>query len=722
MTSPRPRFRPHVVCGLLGLQLCGALPLVPAQSVTPPPAAARATSTAAGSEIVQLSEFTVSGEKDTGYSTTNAIGVTRTNTAIIDTPQAVNVINQEFLRDAVAGELFDVLKYVSGVSIESNIGDSVMIRGYTVRGQYTDGLADNQNQTQAGAEPFLFERLEVLKGPSALVYGSHATGGVLNRVRKSPQWKRRGEIAATVGDHGQRKVELDYTAPLNDQFAYRLLAIAREEDLTNGVETRFSWFKRWNLDPMITWRPLAKVQVKLVGEFMHEEGFKHWGDNAQLAPFPVNGPTTFGRLPRDFTFSEPWTTGENEKRAIWGAVEAQILPNWSLRLAGYINHWDHDVYDVLPSGLQANNNLMNRTARFIYNYDTDQTLALDSIASFKLGASDHKFLFIAQHFESDNDTGTQAATNPPALDLNNPVYNYPALVAPRLTANLNSQGVSQSLSFHDNARFLDEKFQLVGGARWDKYRSHSDNRITGVKGARNRGDTWTYKAGAVWKPIKTLSVFYNYAETFTPNFGSNPDGTTFVPSYGVVNEIGVKTALREGRITATISAFDLELQNIIGNHPDPALASAGFRVQHVKQETKGLEADIVVNPMPGWDLTLAVSTLDIALPGRLLPRNAPEQTAAAWTRYKFQRGALKGVVIGGGWNRKGRSPAEAGNVVFFPAFSTVDAFAQYHWGKYRFSLNVSNLSDKWYLARGVNRNIFWTGPERLVKFRASYVF
>ncbi|MBE7537437.1 MAG: TonB-dependent receptor plug domain-containing protein [Opitutaceae bacterium] len=110
-------------------------------------------------EVIRLSEFTVSAEKDVGYATTNAIGVTRTNTALIDTPQAVAVINQEFLRDAMASELYDVLKYISGVAIESNVGDSVMIRGYVVRSQYTDGFADNQNQSQAGAEPFLFERL-----------------------------------------------------------------------------------------------------------------------------------------------------------------------------------------------------------------------------------------------------------------------------------------------------------------------------------------------------------------------------------------------------------------------------------------------------------------------------------------------------------------------------------------------------------------------------------
>src|SRR5690606_691591 len=122
---------------------------------------------------------------------------------LIDTPQAVNVINQEFMKDAVPSELYDVLKYVSGIGLESNVGDSVMIRGYTVRGQYTDGLADNQNQSQAGAEPFLFERLEIMKGPSALIYGSHATGGVLNRVRKAPDFKTRGEVAAMFGNHNQ---------------------------------------------------------------------------------------------------------------------------------------------------------------------------------------------------------------------------------------------------------------------------------------------------------------------------------------------------------------------------------------------------------------------------------------------------------------------------------------------------------------------------------------
>lgn len=673
-------------------------------------------------EVIQLSEFTVVTDKDIGYATTNAIGVTRTNTPLIDTPQSVAIINQEFLRDAMAGELYDALKYISGVAIESNVGDSVMIRGYVVRSQYTDGFADNQNQSQAGAEPFLFERLEVLKGPSAIVYGSHATGGVMNRVRKSPQWKAAGEVALTFGNHSQQKAEFDYTGPIGRHFAYRIIGVAREEDLNNGVETRFSWFKRWNVDPMIAWRPWKNLQVKITGEFLNERGFKHWSDNAELQPFGRGGSTTFGLLPRDFTFSDPWVYSENDKRAVFASIEAQPTADWSLRLAGYVNYWDHDVYDIFAAGIQANNRLMNRTSRFATNYDSDKTIALESVYNFSAGPTAHKFLFIAQHFELDNDSSVVSHNAPPPLDIYSPVYNYTTPVNPRLTSKTNSRGENQSLSFHDHIKILNGKLQLVAGARFDKYSSYATSLLTGFRGAVNRGDNWTYKAGAVWKPRDDWSLFYNYSETFTANFGANPDGSTFKPSTGVVNEIGFKTALKEGRISATVSLFDLRLKQIIGLHPDPDMATAGYRVQLAQQITKGAEADIILNLVPGWDLMLSGATMDISLPTKLLPRNAPEYTGALWTRYKFQDGRLKGLVVGLGAHRKGKVPGEVGNEVMFPAVTTMDAFAQYVWRDYRISLNVSNLTDKWYLARGINRNLFLTGPERLIKFRVAYLF
>lgn len=142
-------------------------------------------------ERIALQEFVVSETEDNkGYAATSTGAATRTNTALIDTPTVVNVVTRAFLEDTQASELYDALKYVPGVSIESNVGDSVMMRGYTVRSQFTDGLYDNQNQSQLGAEPYQYERVEVLKGPAAMVYGSTALGGLVNRVRKVPSSRR----------------------------------------------------------------------------------------------------------------------------------------------------------------------------------------------------------------------------------------------------------------------------------------------------------------------------------------------------------------------------------------------------------------------------------------------------------------------------------------------------------------------------------------------------
>lgn len=675
-----------------------------------------------GEAPMQLSEFVVSDSQDRGYTSTNAMGVTRTNTPLIDIPQMVNVLNKEFLEDTQAGELYDALKYVSGISIQSNVGDSVMIRGYTVRGNHTDGLSDNQNQTQMGSEPFQFERLEVLKGPSALVYGSHAIGGVLNRVRKTPQWKSAGIAALTLGNHGQRKAELDYTAPLSSQLAYRLIAVRREEDLVNGVSVRHAFAERWNIIPMLTWRPRPNLQVRFSGDFMHEEAFKHWGDNAQLQPFVKDGPTTFGLVPRDFTFSDEQSQGDNDKAAAWLSIEAEITPDWSLRLASYFNAWDHGVTDILPAGMQANNRLMNRTWRYISNDDYDFTTALDSIFDFRVGPTDHKFLTILQRRESWNYSHRINAANPPPLDILAPVYGYVGPVNPVLNMRTYGEGESRSISFQDQAKLLEDRLHLVAGARFDWFNSRTDNRLTGVRGSQNKGDNWTYKGGVVFKPIKPVSLFYNYAETFSPNFGANPDGTTFRSQIGEINEVGVKTALRDGRINATLAYYDLVLLNILTADPDPTRASAGWRVQNARQETKGFEADLSLILTPNWELMLSGAAMDISLPSGLLPDNAPEKTASAWTRYKFTAGPLKGLALGGGWTWHDEAAADAGNLVFFDAFSTIDVFAQYSWKKYKFALNVSNLADEWYLARGINRNIFFAGPERLVKLRVSYAF
>jgi iron complex outermembrane receptor protein len=672
-------------------------------------------------EPMHLDKFTVSSSQDRGYSTTNAIGVTRSNTPLSEIPQKVDVVSQEFLFDANPSSLWDALRYISGTSASNNLGDNMQIRGFSVSTQHTDGFADNQRQSQLGAEPFLFQRVEILKGPSALVYGSHSSGGVINRVRKTPQWKAAGLVNLTVGNHAQYKGEFDYTAPLNDKFAYRLIGVYRDEDLVEGgVAERFAYSRRWNLEPMLTWRPTPTTQVRVIGEFLFEKAHKHFGDALTFQPYEL-GQTTFKLLPRDFTVSDESANAWNRKTAYWISLESEVTPDWSVRVASYVNKWTHYSMDIANQGIQTNNRYLVRNNRETFNDDFDVSTAVDSNLNFHLAGADHKFLTLVQYTRTDAATHNFLGDPPPLLDIYNPVYGY-VFKNPVLQADTNGDDQSFGMSFQDHAKFFGDKLQLVAGARRDWYSTRTDNLITKVAGKTDEGSNWTYKYGVIYKPSVALSLYYNHAETFSPNFGANPDGQTFVPSTGLINEVGFKTAFLGGRINATVSLFDQVLNNILQQHHEQPLAVLGYREQTAEQTSRGVEADVYLHVIDGWEVMLSFANMKISLPTKLMPRNAPEQTAGAWTRYKFKGARLKGLAVGGGWSWQGTKAAEAGNQVFFAPYHIFDFFAQYEWNPYTFSLNVSNVADEWYLATGVTRNAFFQGPGRLIKFRVSRRF
>lgn len=710
---------------------------VQAQSTTPAPMTPTKESE---DEAVRLKEFVVTDSQDIGYSTTNAIGVTRTNTALIDTPATINVINRQFMEDFQVGELFDALKYVAAVTIESNVGDSTMIRGYTVRDQYTDGMVDNQNQSQAGAEPFQFERIEVMKGPNALVYGSTAIGGVTNRVRKAPQFRAAGNIGLTLGNHNQLKTEFDYTAPITRNLAYRLIAVYRNEDLVNGVNVRFANFWRWNVNPMVTYRINATTRLRVVGEFMTEDGFKHWGENGMYQPFtPIRrtqpttyglradqgGISTFGVLPRDFTFGEEQGGSHNTKQSGTVYLESAPLKDLSIRLTGTASWWYHFVEDIIPTGMAANNREMVRLWRTITNNDYYATTAADAVYNLKIGPTEHKLLGIFQYTKKDryqNMVTNSGAGAIPNLDLYNPVYRGYRPPNPQYSNLQYGQDRNHNVSFQDHAKFLGDKLQLVGGARRDTFTTHTDNNLTRVMGRFNHGSKWTHKYGAIVKPGSAFSLFYNHSETYSPVFGTQPDGTIFPHQSGVVEEGGIKMNFFQGRVSGTLSTYDLRLENIVMNDPDPIRAAQGWRVFTALQQTKGVEADAFITVTKNWQFNLGGAQMRVTTPNGLMPRNSPRYTGNFATRYRFDAGLLKNLAFGGGLTWKGKSPVDALNSYSLDKYWVGDAWISYGWQRYRFQFNVSNVTDRFYLQRSVSKEQVFQGPERLIKLRVSRTF
>jgi iron complex outermembrane recepter protein len=723
------------------------------------PATAASPSTSATDETVQLKEFVVTDSADLGYSTPNAIGLTRSNEALIDMPQTINVLNQQFLQDFNPMELADVLQYVAGVTIESNVGDSTMIRGYTVRDQFTDGMVDNQNQSQMGAEPYQYQRIEVLKGPAGLVYGSTAIGGLTNRIRKSPEWKPRGEIAFTIGDYNQMKTELDYTTPLSKRVAVRLVATYRDEDLVNGVSNRFAFARRWNVNPSVTVKLTPRSQLRFFSEFLTENAYKHWGENGMFYPVTVPGQatvpaaasvprygshviaygipqaqggiTTWGLLPRDFTFGEQQSTAQNSKQAGGLFYEGKIGDDWLIRAGGTISFWDHFVEDVIPVGMAANNHEMTRLWRTIENVDRYSVFAIDSTYSFNLLGTAHK-LFVVNQFQYRNVFQEIYSMNPARpiqnLDIYNPVYQGYDTSDKVRTNRQRGHAPNYAFGFKDHIKFFGDKFQIAGGPRFDWYRSRTNNEITGVRGALSHGQTWTYNYGAVFKPTKAYSLFYGHSETYAPNGGTNPDRTTFEPQIGSVNEVGIKMAFLEGRIAGTVSAYNLKLEHIILADPDPVRAAAGWRVDSGKQETDGLEADVYFQITRSWQVNVGGSVIDVITPNGVFPRGSAKKTANFATSYRFTTGKLKGLALGVAGSYKGAFNVETAALTdrlaryYLPGYRSANGFISYSWNRYRFQLNVTNITDEWYLLRSVSKDQILQGPVQSFRFRVSRSF
>ena len=710
-------------------------------------------------EKVQLEEFVVTDSADLGYSTPNAIGLTRSNEALIDTPQTINVLNQQFLQDFNPVELADVLQFVAGVTIESNVGDSTMIRGYTVRDQFTDGMVDNQNQSQMGAEPYQYERIEVLKGPAGLVYGSTAIGGLTNRVRKSPTWRRRGEIAFTFGDYNQTKTEFDYNLPLGKRVAVRLIATYRDDDMVNGVHTRFSYQNRWNINPGMTVKLNTKSQLRFFGEFLKEKAHKHWGENGMFAtttvptqrtiaaaanfarlgmreaqfgvPQAQGGITTWGLLPRDFTFSEQQAMGKNIKQAGGAFYEAKFGDDLLVRAGGTVSFWDHFVEDVIPVGMAGNNREMTRTWRTIENVDRYSIAAIDATYSFKLLGSQHK-LFAVNQYQYRNLFQEIHGMNPTRpiqnIDLFNPVYTGYDSTGKVRTGRTRGHAPNYAFGVKDHIKFLGDKLQVAGGPRYDWYQSRTDNEINGVRGVQNKGKNWTYNYGAVLKPNRTYSFFFGHSETYAPNFTVNPDRSTFPAQVGSVNEFGLKMAFLDGRIAGTLSTYKLKLEHIILNDPDPIRAAAGWRVDSGFQETKGYEADVYFQITRSWQLNVGGSDTEVTTPNGIFPRGSAKKTGNFATSYRLTAGKLKGLSFGGGGSYKGPFNVETAALTdrlaryYLPSYASANGYVAYSWKQYRFQLNVTNLTDEWYLLRSVSKEQILQGPVRSWRVRVARSF
>jgi iron complex outermembrane receptor protein len=703
-------------------------------------------------ELVILSPFRVISTNDRGYGVSNTVGATRINVALKDVPQSIIVINNEFLKDTGGGELMDAAKYVSGVTAAGAPNSGQMtLRGWNTSGAtYRDGLIDPIYQHGGSAiDMSSYDRVEFIKGPSGTLYGSHTTGGIINLVSKLPQPTRRTTIRTTVGDFGYFRTDLDTTGAFNEEkkLLYRLVTSYQDAENMQGLVN-----DRFTITPSLSYSPTKDTSFVFRYAYQHPKNstnsFTWFADK----DFKIS---TF--LPKDKTLTELDDLRDNEMHSIdFDATHGFNLgvSRWDMRLKARYNDvwafwrvysWGEALYKFLDStgkviGTTQNiafsdprwaDMLIGRAFQERKIRVQESNINYDLTGQFALGQTSHKALTYINLINHE-EYGSSILWDYPAVQLYNRVYNpNPKNVATNQRVGYKNSADSTSFAFgaQDNISILHDRVIGVVGTRYDRIKNAALNVLTNAP-TNSVVSAWSQRLGLVGKPVENLSIFYNYAETFTAIPGLNTqDGlnTPWKNQVGSANEFGAKLEFFKSRLITTLSYFQQELNNAritTEVRPDKITGGLiGVLVQQGIAKTKGYEFDFVATPTENIALLGSYGDLTSTTERGPTQRAVPiGPSYRMWGKYTFTKGVIKGAYAGLGFEHTAERDIAGDGLGKLPAYDSWDSLVGYRLGKWDAQINVFNLTDANYASIAVAKFLIYGGDSRKIRVTLTRVF
>lgn len=677
----------------------------------------------------QLPEVTVkadaSRELGAGYNPPNAVSATKTEAPLRDIPQTVNVVSADVMRDQHATSMQDALKNVPGVSFSHGDGqrDQVSIRGFTaIADQFVDGIRDDALYFRDMSN---VDRVEVIKGPAAVLYGRGSAGGLINRVTKKPGIDVT-DFALSYGMWADRRAEADVGRVFADgAAAFRV---------TGAVQKANSYRSQQFLDrsafaPSLELRVAPETTVLFQADYLEDRRVTDFGIPAyQGRPVDVPASRYYGAAnARDADYSQ--------SRVFSGTatVNHRFNQNWSIRNATRYYHYSLDRNNTLTAGvneaartLTMNHGNVRREEHGWFN-QTDLTQK----AAF-LGMQ-HELLYGMELGQQNKDqinntkpvVGADGRTA--VFDLFNPVL----LTLPRQapgTPTTSNLGVFNTLAFYTQDMItFSEQWKALVGVRYDNFQQETQNRIAGQRNLSRTDTAWSPRAGLVWQPSKTQSYYVSWSKSFQPSgeaFALAANNADLAPETTSNTEVGAKYDWLNGKASTTISVFRLERDNMkVSNAAGTALLPIGT------QRTDGAELTAAAELSQGWRVLAGYAYLDArVINSTQIDAGQPVQGKRA-TLTPMHSGNVwltkdlgHGFGIGAGLNLVGKRFANPGNTVTLPGYVTADAMAWYRRGAFEAQLNVYNLFDKGYIvsAHGTNANLNMPGAPRSVMATLRY--
>jgi len=669
-----------------------------------------------------------------GYVARRSATGTKTDTPIIETPQSVAVVTRDQMDTQGAQTVSEALRYTAGVLTGTGGGqtrfDTVFIRGFGGLSngsnftKYVDGLGwPHIARTSVQMDPYALERVEVLRGPSSVLFGQADPGGFVNMVSKRPTAAPLREAMLQVGNHDAYAVGLDLSGPLaGDALSYRVAGLVR--DAQTGVD--YQKDERRFISPSIRWSPSDATALTVYAFYQDDP---QQPDTSFVPPAfagvgPVQSP--YGKLPKHYFQGDPnWNLFDRTIKTAGWTFEHRFDEVWQFRQSLRYGEFESDTRQLNNGTPAANFQTLPRTAS--HNTADVDTLAVDNQvqAQFRTGAIAHTVLLGVDWRDADFLAMAGSGPAPARTNVYAPVYGLP--ITP-VTLSMRTDSDARQLGLYAQNQMRVGRWALLAGLRQDDAKSSTYNTslLNGTRGATTRQSdkSTTGRVGAVYLMDNGFAPYASYATSFEPVVGADRLGDPFDPTEGRQVEAGMRWQPAQGRSLVTVSLYELTKRNVLTADP---VAPTQYSVQTGEIRSRGFEIEGKLELTTGLNLlaNYAYSDVEVTrdnIAGRVgkRPLAVSEQFASAWMDYSFSAHGQPGLTLGAGVRYVGASYGDETNTLRVPAYTLLDAMARYEFNSaWTLTLNAKNLENKQYAA-ACAYGTCWQGIGRTVQATLRY--
>lgn len=646
-------------------------------------------------------EVIATGEGEEDYNVPNASTATGTDTPIIETPFSVQVVPQEVIRDQQIIRIEDALNNISGVSSAgSDAGRQAAfnVRGFGNQlGSGTPVLRDGYRlygSFQAIPEIANLQQVEVLKGPSSILYGQIQPGGVINLASKQPLDQDFTEAELQVGNREFVRSRFDINIPAIDD--------EKVSSRINGVYQHEASFRNFDTDinqiflaPVFKWKIGDRTDLTFNLEYIHKESFADFG----LTQFGDG----VAPVSREFVTNNPDDTIDTDYVSTGYSFEHRFNDDWKIRNGFRFISYNSDYSVIaLPFTVEGAN-----VTRFFADQDGEDrsySLFTNTVGNFKTGSIKHILTAGIDLNRSESSIFTLFG-EPSVLNIFNPNYDLdpkPDRSTLPLFGDTLDTANRLGIYLQDQVYLLDSLI-FVAGLRYDTVSQTTTNVETDfTEGGETEqtNDAFTPRFGLLYRPIPELSLFANYSQSFEPTTDLTSSGSALDPETGEGFEVGVKTELFDQKLLTTLTYFDITKQNVAVADPNNTL----FSIPVGEQSSQGIELDITGEVLPGLNLIGSYAYIDAkvtddtdeAIVGNKL-FSVPENKVTFWTTYEIQQGSLEGLGLGVGFEYADNRFGDLANSFTLGDYLIGNAAIFYQSDNYRLAVNVKNFTDANYI-------------------------